>query len=137
MCRYGHELNETIDPLTAGLERAVDFGHDFIGRDALEEVRGRGPLRKRVGLAFPEGEGVGGEIPRQGCGVHEPGGAEIGTITSGTYSPALDRAVAMAYVASDKAETGAEVLVRTGSEERPAVITALPFRHDDQNAQTE
>ena len=105
----------------------MDFGHDFIGRDALEELGRSGPQRKRVGLAFPEGEGVGGEIPRQGWDVREPGGAEIGAVTSGTYSPALDRAVAMAYVALDKAETGAEVLVHAAGEQRPAVIAALPF----------
>jgi len=137
MCRYGHELNETIDPLTAGLERLVDFDHDFIGRDALDELRRRGPRRKRVGLAFPEGEGVGGDIPRQGWCVREPGGAEIGAVTSGTYSPALDRTIAMAYVARDKAGTGAEVLVHTGSEQRHAVITSLPFRRKVGNEQTE
>ncbi len=51
VCRYGHEINETIDPLTAGLEKLVDLRHDFVGKEAISRLWGRPPARRRVRLA--------------------------------------------------------------------------------------
>src|SRR3982750_3164523 len=61
---YGHELNETIDPLSAGLGFAVDLTKDFIGVEALRKVQAEGPKRKLVGLEL-EGK----RIARQGAAV--------------------------------------------------------------------
>lgn len=126
LCRYGHETNETIDPITAGLERYVDFGHDFLGAEAIRKIQQKGPVQKRVGLIFeepPAGKPSPPSIPVSGEVVRKTDGAEIGTITSGTFSPQQDNVIAMAYVVSDLAESGDEVLVG----EHPARIVALPF----------
>ena len=127
-CRYGHELNETIDPFTAGLGEAVDFSHPFVGREALEKIKEQTPSRRRVGLSLspPEDASASEQIPGQGTTVRTAEGREVGTITSGTYSPALDRAVAMAYVASDCAQAGSGLVVDSEPPMEASVVD-LPF----------
>lgn len=127
--RYGHELNETIDPITAGLEAVVDFGHEFLGREAVAAVRDKGPARKRVGLILTTPEGKQGPpgIPRLGAPVLRAGGGEVGTVTSGTYSPTLEKVIAMAYVAPDVADVGTDVQVSMESGPVGASVVELPF----------
>jgi len=124
LCRYGHELNETIDPFTAGLESLVDFNHEFIGRQALTGIRSRGISRRRVGLRFDCSE-----IARLGDTVYDADGLEAGAITSGTFSAALDCPVAMAYVSLPACETGTILQVEVASANRKlsATVTDLPF----------
>ena len=142
--RYGHELNETIDPVTAGLEGLVCVGKTFIGSDAVAACRARGSARKLVGLQMvaqggascasghAEGCNCGaGEaariIPRQGAAVWSAAGREVGAVTSGTYSPTLDKVIAMAYVSGDCAAAGTEVSVGKGTDRPPAKVCELPF----------
>jgi aminomethyltransferase len=88
---YGHELDEGIDPFSAGLGWAVKLDKgDFIGRDAL--LKRDKFLPVRVGLEL-EGK----RIAREGATV-TANGAPIGRVTSGTFSPTLNKAIAMAYV---------------------------------------
>ena len=127
-CRYGHELNETIDPFMAGLGWAVDFAHEFIGISALEALRDNPPARRRVGLVLapPAGQDRDGAIPTLGTPVCRTDGGQIGTVTSGTFCPALDRAIAMAYVGRDDARIGTEVLI--GQDDiHHAELVSLPF----------
>jgi len=125
--RYGHELNETTDPVSAGLLHAVDLDHDFIGRDAVRELSQRAPSRKLVGLAAAEAaEGQAARIPRQGTPVLRTGGGEVGQVTSATFSGALGRVIAMAYVSADAAEAGTELVVAA---EAPlaVAVTEMPL----------
>ena len=126
-CRYGHELNETIDPFMAGLGGVVDFEHEFLGRTALEALGGRTPARRRVGLVMdvPAGAST-GALPALGTEVRLAGGGQIGTITSSTCLSGPDRVIAMAYVAADAAGEGTEVLVGP-DETRGAAVVSLPF----------
>ena len=128
MCRYGHELNETIDPFMAGLGESVDFAHEFIGREALAALRDKAPSRRRVGLVLAPsvGQDAAGAIPACGTPVCRTDGGQIGTVTSGTFSPALDRVIAMAYVACESGGAGTEVLVGQDSS-RVAELVSLPF----------
>ena len=132
--RYGHELDETIDPVTAELAWAVDFGHEFIGRRALEEIRQAAPTRKRIGLGLTAtaGRQQPGAIPARGAAVSLPDGGEVGAVTSATFSPALDKVVAMACVATEAAEVGASLGVAAGGPgprggQVAAEIMELPF----------
>jgi aminomethyltransferase len=129
-CRYGHELNETIDPFTAGLGRAVDFEHEFLGREALETLRDKPPARTRVGLvlATPSDAVSQTAVPRLGSVVSTTDLAEAGTVTSGTFSAALNRRIAMAYVAPGAAEAGTAVSVDIDGCAHPAAVVDLPFR---------
>lgn len=98
--RYGHEVTRATDPLSAGLGQIVDFGHDFLGADAVAAVRDRGPARvpRRVILA-PENAGKAPALPRMGDAVLDADGVEVGRVTSGTFSPRHDAPIALAHLA--------------------------------------
>ncbi|MEW4526080.1 MAG: glycine cleavage system aminomethyltransferase GcvT [Maioricimonas sp. JB045] len=119
---YGHELDESIDPLTAGLGFAVklDAG-EFIGRDALLGIRDEPTGRKRVGL-----EVEGRRAAREGATLHI-GDTEVGRVTSGTFSPTLEKPIAMAYVAADHSAEGTELEVDIRGKRASARVVPLPF----------
>jgi len=117
---YGHELDRETTPIEAGLGWAVKLDHDFIGRDALAENE---PRTQLLGLVL-RGRG----IARQGYPVAHPGRAEpIGVVTSGSQSPTLGVAIAMARVRPIDAAAGTmlEVIVRGAAV--PAEVVSLPF----------
>lgn len=90
---YGHELNDDINPLEAGLGWAVSLKtkNDFIGSDALRAAAAA-PQRKLVCLKHS-----GKQAPRQGMNVISEG-CVVGQITSGSFSPTLGHAIGMALV---------------------------------------
>lgn len=119
---YGHELDETINPLEVGLSRFVRMDKGaFVGRDALLLVAQNGPKRRLLGLEMPDRA-----IARQGTQVMAAA-SRVGQVTSGSFSPTLERSVAMALVDADKADghLPLEVIVRGTA--HPANIVSLPF----------
>jgi len=119
---YGHELNEDIDPFQAGLSWAVkvDKG-DFVGREGLARRRQDATRRQRVGLEL-EGK----RIAREGCTV-TLGGRPVGRVTSGTFTPTLAKAIAMAYIAPELAQPGTACEVDVRGKPAPARVVPLPF----------
>jgi aminomethyltransferase len=120
---YGHELSESIDPFEAGLGFAVSIDHDrqFVGAEALRNAAASVPNRVRVGLELS-----GKRVPRE----HYPvlfDGSVIGEVTSGTYSPTLDRPLAMAYVAPNCSAEGTELAIDIRGRHEPATVVPLPF----------
>lgn len=119
---YGHELSETIDPLTAGLGFAVKFDKpEYPGKAALEVIKSRGIEMARVGLVLD-----GRRIAREESPVHIDGQA-VGKVTSGTFSPTLQKVIAMAYVPKSAAYPGTIVQVNLRGTLVNAEIIALPF----------
>jgi len=118
---YGHELTEEVDSLTGGQEWCVDLYKEFIGAQAMRELKERGLSRKLVGLELD-----GKRIARQKCAVLA-GDREVGSVTSGTLSPTLGKSIAMALVLSEAAEEGAEVGVDLKGKRAAARIVKLPF----------
>src|SRR5688572_28616228 len=118
---YGHELGDTIDPLSAGLAWAVDLGgKEFIGAEALREMMSRGIKRRLVGLELE-----GRRIARQGTPIKQKGKV-IGEVTSGTFSPTLQKSIAMAFLDSSIGE-GTEVAADLKGTDNPAKVVKLPF----------
>jgi aminomethyltransferase len=105
---YGHELTRDTTPVAARLMWVVkpDKG-DFIGRDAILSAKQTGEKRTLVGI-----EAIDRCIPRHGCDVMNQG-AVVGSITSGTFSPTLGKAIALAYIDKASAVVGTEVEVVT------------------------
>ncbi len=131
---YGNELDTTTTPFDAGLGRVVklDKGGDFIGRAALQRAAADGPKRRLVGLQV-EGRG----IARHGYPVHA-GSRRTGIVTSGTQSPTLGIAIAMAYVAPSDAEVGTALEVEIRGVRVPARVVPMPFyRRTDQRERTQ
>ncbi len=120
---YGNELDRATNPFEANLGRVVklDKDGDFVGRTALEKVAREGVSRLLVGLVM-RGRG----IARHGYPVHA-GDRPTGVVTSGTQSPSLGEAIAMAYVATTDAAPGTMVDVEIRGQRVPAEVIALPF----------
>jgi aminomethyltransferase len=119
---YGHELDESIDPLTAGLSFAIKLKKsEFIGKDALAAVKSAGIRKSRIGLEL-----TGKRIAREGA-IVIVAGREVGKVTSGTFSPTLEKPIAMAYIESGMAKLGQAVEVDIRGKREPATIVSLPF----------
>lgn len=119
---YGHELNESIDPLTAGLGFAVKLTKpDFIGKAALQAIQQQAPARRRVGLQLASRR-----IAREGASVLSAG-TIVGEVTSGTFSPTLEKSIAMAYVAIPHAAVGTALTIDIRGKSEDAVVVDLPF----------
>jgi aminomethyltransferase len=118
---YGHELNESINPYQAGLAFAVNLeGRMFPGHRALEGLQ-TATQPRRIGLEL-----TGKRVPREHYGVFS-GDLQIGEVTSGTFSPTLDRPIAMAYVEPDQATIGNELSIDIRGRKEPARVVKLPF----------
>lgn len=118
---YGHELSEAIDPISAGLSFAVKpQAKDFIGKAALL-AKPQPPAKQRVGLVL-----AGRRIAREGAQVLA-GQVDIGEVTSGTFSPTLEKPIAMAYLERAAAILNANVEVDIRGQSERATIVELPF----------
>lgn len=120
--RFGRDMDEETIPLEAGIEsKAISFTKGcYVGQEVIVRVlhRGHGRVAKKlVGLVFDAGQ-----APEPGTPVRV-GDREIGSVTSSAWSPALSRAVALAYVHRDFLEPGTKVTAG----ESAATVTALPF----------
>ncbi|MGC3968198.1 MAG: glycine cleavage system aminomethyltransferase GcvT [Pirellulales bacterium] len=119
---YGHELSEQINPFEAGLGFAVNLeGREFIGREALMKAAAAKNLPQRVGLVL-EGK----RVPRETYKVLADD-REIGHVTSGTFSPTLEKAIAMAYVDPAHAAVGKTLAVDVRGKPEPCTVVELPF----------
>lgn len=119
---YGHELNENVDPLTAGLSFAVKLDKpEFIGREALLRIKAQPPQSVRVGLRLASKR-----IAREHSEVFV-GETRVGEVTSGTFSPTLEQSIAMAYVAAGHSVPGSSVEVDIRGKRESATIVPLPF----------
>lgn len=120
---YGHEMDDTIDPLTAGLSFGVRLAKsaNFIGRTALEHIKTTPLGQKRVGLQLS-----GKRIPREKMPITH-NGQPVGHVTSGTQSPTLGHPIAMGYVPIELSALGTELHVEIRGSQEPATVCALPF----------
>lgn len=119
---YGQEISEKISPLEAGLEKFVKPGKgDFIGRDALVKQLEQGVKRKLIGFEMIERG-----IPRSHYEV-QVAGKNVGFVTTGSYSPSLDKNIGLALLESDYSSVGCMIDILIRNKPVRAIITALPF----------
>jgi aminomethyltransferase len=119
---YGHELSETINPIQAGLKFAMNLeNRKFIGSKALDRIAADNSQPVRVGLELD-----GKRVAREGCTVLQ-GSQAIGEVTSGTFSPTLQRSLAMAYIKPVAQTVGTQLTVEIRGTQHPAVVVPLPF----------
>lgn len=118
---YGHEMNDEISPLSAGLGFAVKMKKDeFIGKKPMEDAGD--PDVVRVGLAV-----TGRGIVREHQDVYDTEGNLIGQSTSGTKVPSNDRPIAMARVPKKFAETGTKLIVDVRGRQVETEVVPMPF----------
>jgi aminomethyltransferase len=119
---YGHELNEEISPIEAGLGFFVAKEGDYIGAARQRELRQRGPDRKLVMLRLLDRG-----IAREGYEVVTEHGTPIGQVTSGSQAPYLGYAIAQALVDAAHAQVGDTVYISLRGRRIPAEIVKRPF----------
>ncbi len=120
---YGHELSESIDPLTAGLGFAVTLGErSFLGSDALAQLSTRSPSMARIGLKL-----TGRRAAREGATLIDHDNRTLGSVTSGTFSPTLQTPIAMGYIAPELSAVGTSIDVDIRGTRSQAHIVSLPF----------
>jgi aminomethyltransferase len=123
---YGHDLDATTTPVMAGLTFAIGKRRraegGFAGAMRILAELENGAVQKRVGL------NVEGRQPvREGALVLDSEGEEIGRITSGTFSPTLQRPIAMGYVATALSAPGTKLTLEQRGKLFQAEVTPMPF----------
>jgi aminomethyltransferase len=123
---YGHDIDRTTTPVMAGLTFAIGKRRreegGFPGFARISGEMANGPAQKRVGFD------VDGRQPiREGALVLDGEGNEVGRITSGGFSPSLQRPIAMGYVASHLAEVGTSLKLEQRGKLFDARVAPLPF----------
>lgn len=121
---YGNEIDETTDPHMAGLMRAAVRleRHEFIGRRALAAIALQ-PLKEiLVGLEMTEPG-----VPRHGYQIAVPGGAVIGRVTTGLFSPSTGKYLGMGYVETAHAAEGTPLAVVIRGTHKAARVVGRPF----------
>ncbi len=111
---HGHELGPGITPLQAGLGWVVGWDKgDFIGRAALEEERAEGPSRRLRGVVAQTRQPL-----RDGAEIHQVGGANVGVLTSGNFSPMRECGIGLALIEADAQllDGDAVIVVQRGRE---------------------
>jgi aminomethyltransferase len=121
-CLYGNDIDETTNPLEAGLSWTVKFDkNDFVGRKALWDQKDQ--IKRRLVGIRPDGER---SIPRQGnpIRINE---RQVGHVTSGTFAPSLGMGLGMGYVESELARPRTQITIDVRGKDVPAAVTVLPF----------
>lgn len=117
---WGQDLDEDTSPLEAGLDWVVDFDHDFVGKEPLQ-VQAETGVDKTLVAFVMEGRAV----PRTGYPLAV--GDSVGTVTSGNFSPVLQRSIGMGFVAPPPDESSEAVTVEIRNRAEGATRTSLPF----------
>lgn len=119
---YGHEINQDITPLEAGLGIFVKLDKpDFIGKEALVRQKEEGLRRKLVGFEMVERG-----IPRQGYPIARDG-AEVGFVTTGSFSPTLEKNIGLGFVPAELSKVGTELEVMIRGKGVKAQVVRTPF----------
>jgi aminomethyltransferase len=129
---YGHDLDEQVNPLEAGLGFIVKLDKgEFIGRAALVHVKETGPRRRLVGF-----EMVDRGIPRSDCRITQAG-RPVGHVTSGSYGPTVDRNIGLGYVETPVAAEGQSIEIVIRDRPLGARVVKLPFYRSKSRAPTQ
>ena len=121
-CLYGNDIDQTTNPIEGGLGWITKPSKgSFIGKEMLEKTKSEGPKRRLVGMMLTEKA-----VPRHGYPVLV-NGAPAGTITSGTFSPSLEKGIAMGYVDAAFAANGTAVQIDVRGKHMGATVVPLPF----------
>ncbi|HWC01738.1 MAG TPA: glycine cleavage system aminomethyltransferase GcvT [Methylomirabilota bacterium] len=119
---YGNDIDETANPLEAGLGWVVKPAKgEFIGRTALEGVRAAGLRRRLVGFEMVERA-----VARHGYPILH-GGSSVGIVTSGSYGPSVDRYIGIGYVPTALAAVDSAIAIEVRGRGQAARVVKTPF----------
>jgi aminomethyltransferase len=126
LCLYGHDLDETIDPVTASLVWSIGkrrrTERNFPAAERIMGLLAQGAREKRIGIR-PEGRAP----AREGSEIADKDGRIIGRVTSGGFGPSVNGPVAMGYVEKAFAAEGTELSLMVRGKALGARVAAMPF----------
>ena len=132
LCLYGHDIDATTDPISAGLGWAIQKvrrpggarAGGFPGAEVIFDILKQGPARKRVGL-----RPLGRAPMREGVPLYdgEDDGAQVGAITSGGFGPSVEAPVAMGYADADHTQNGTTLWGEVRGKRMGVEVVSLPF----------
>jgi len=126
LCLYGHDINESTSPIEANLKWAISSRRreegGFVGYNKIKSDLNGSLTRLRVGVK-PEGK----IIAREGVKIFSEDNEEVGSITSGTFGPSVNRPIAMGYVKLNFSKPGTKVFLEVRGKKYEAKVSQLPF----------
>jgi len=121
-CLYGNDIDDSTNPLEAGLGWVTKFTKDFTARPIIEQIKAEGIKRKLVGF-----EMIDRGIPRHDYLIKDSTGVTIGKVTSGTQAPSLGKAIGLGYVAVQHAAVDSEIYIDIRNTLIKAKVVKFPF----------
>ena len=121
-CLYGNDINDTTNPIEAGLKWATKTNKDFIGIKHILNTIENGTEKKLIGFVLNERG-----IPRKGYRIFDSDQNEIGLVTSGTMSPILKKGIGMGYVKSYESKLGNKIFIQIRNKYVKSEIVKPPF----------
>jgi aminomethyltransferase len=121
-CLYGNDIDDTTSPLEAGLGWITKFTKEFTNREYIEQQKNNGITKKLIGFEMLE-KG----IARHGYEIKNFDGEILGTVTSGTQSPSLGKAIGMGYVVTNNAAIDSEIYISIRNTLLKAKVVKIPF----------
>jgi len=123
-CLYGHEIDDTISPIEAGLGWITKFNDqkNFIDKEYMLQQKAEGLKRKLVGF-----EMIDRGIPRLDYEVCDAQGNVIGVVRSGTQGPSIQKAVGTAWVKTEFSKLDSEIYIKVREKLLKAVVVKMPF----------
>ncbi|MEO6189573.1 MAG: glycine cleavage system aminomethyltransferase GcvT [Saprospiraceae bacterium] len=122
-CLYGNDIDDSTSPLEAGLGWITKLNKEnFIGKNWLTRQKTEGLHKKLVAFTLEDRR-----VPRHHYEVQNTQGNKIGMVTSGTFSPSLNKSIGLAYVLIEYIKENSEIFINIGSKNIPAHLTKLPF----------
>ena len=121
-CLYGNDIDDFTTPLEAGLGWITKFSKEFTASSFLKKQKENGVEKKLVGF-----EMIDRGIPRHHYKIRDHEGNMIGTVTSGTQSPTLNKGIGMGYVLNDFSTIGSEIYIDIRDKQLKAIVVQLPF----------
>ena len=120
---YGHELSENRNAAESGFVRAISKTKKFTGSEVVLD----GSMKKNalVGIRFE-----GRRAARNGDIIIDESGRTIGEVTSGSFAPSLEIAIAMGYVDNSVSSQGSRIIIKTARQDIPGVVCEMPFYKD-------
>jgi aminomethyltransferase len=120
---HGNDITQETNAIEAGLGWVCAPGKHFTGSDVLERTRADGPQRRLVALRMDEERAV----PRPECPILDGEGDAVGAVTSGTFSPTLQRGIGLGYVPSALAAPDTPIAVDVRGRTRTAHTARKPL----------
>jgi aminomethyltransferase len=121
-CLYGNDINDTTNPIEAGLGWITKFTKSFVGDQFAKDLKENGSKRKLVGIQM-----IDRGIPRHDYEVIDASGNKIGIVTSGSQTPSLDVSIGLAYIDIPHNKLDTEIYIKIRENSIKAKVVKMPF----------